>query len=492
MAHCSLGKVMVEMTLKHRHQSEDTRGSIGIDCDPEPKTWSILGSFMAFGSDDLLYSAPNTTLDALVAFPRFAPATAPLPSPAATGGLAAPAPEMRDPCGQKCRRQCTAKFSEERRQEIWSSYRAMDFAEKRMFVFHSVSQLPTARSCGAGSRRGRSFVYRLKNKDQVPQQVCKTFFLATLGFHPTNDSLVLSVMRREIGNVSNLRDQRGRHPPANKLDMQPVYDHIESFHPSVSHYGREQAPHSRYLPRDITIKLMYDDALVAFPRFAPATAPLPSAVPPGGLAATTPEMRDPCGQKCRRQCTAKFSEERRQEIWSSYWGMDFAEKRMFVFHSVSQLPTARSCGAGSRRGRSFVYRLKNKDQVPQQVCKTFFLATLGFHPTNDSLVLSVMRREIGNVSNLRDQRGRHPPANKLDMQPVYDHIESFHPSVSHYGREQAPHCRYLPRDITVKLMYADYVEKGNRCSYETYRKAVKQKNISFCKARGDVRSACWP
>ncbi|XP_041960256.1 uncharacterized protein LOC121718901 isoform X2 [Alosa sapidissima] len=280
----------------HGSSPINTRGSIGIDCDPEPKTWSILGSFMAFGSDDLFYSAPNTTLDALAAFPHLAPATAPLSSPAAPEGLAAPALEMRDPCGQKCRRQCTAKFSEERRQEIWSSYRAMDFAEKRMFVFHSVSQLPTARSYGAGSRRGRSFVYRLKDKDRVPQQVCKTFFLATLGYHPTNDSLVLSVMRREIGNVSNLRDQRGRHAPANKLDMQPVYDHIESFHPSVSHCGRVQAPH----------------------------------------------------------------------------------------------------------------------------------------------------------------------------------------------------CRYLPRDITVKLMYADYVEKGNHCSYETYRKAVKQKNISFCKTRGDVRSACWP
>ncbi|XP_062402586.1 uncharacterized protein LOC134093504 [Sardina pilchardus] len=237
------------------------------------------------------------------------------------------------------------------------------------------------------------------------------------------------------------------------------------------------------------------DALVPFPRIARATAPLSSSAPPGGLAPTAPEMRDPCGQKCRRQCTGKFSEGRRREIWSSYWLMDNAEKRLFVFHSVSQLPTARCSVAGSRRGRSFVYRLENEDQVPQQVCKTFYLATLGYHPTNDSLVLSVMGREMGNKMNLQDRRGRHPPANKLDLQPVFDHIESFHPSVGHDGREQSPrHRRYLPRDVTIKLMYADYVEKGNRCSYETYRKAVKQKNIGFCKARkrGDARSGHWP
>ncbi|CAM4699898.1 unnamed protein product [Leuciscus chuanchicus] len=56
-------------------------------------------------------------------------------------------------------------------------------------------------------RRGRPFVYRLKNEDQVPQQVGKTFFLAILGYHPANDSLVLSVMGNEIGNEMIGRDQ---------------------------------------------------------------------------------------------------------------------------------------------------------------------------------------------------------------------------------------------------------------------------------------------
>jgi len=96
----------------------------------------------------------------------------------------------------------------------------------------------------------------------------------------------------------------------------------------------------------------------------------------------------------------------------------------------------------------------------------------------------------GNEMITRDQRGRHTPSNKLDMQPFYDHIESFHPSVSHYRREHAPHRRYLPSDVNIKLMYADFLEKGNSCSYESYRKAVKLKNISFAKLGEEECEEC--
>ncbi|CAM4578379.1 unnamed protein product [Leuciscus chuanchicus] len=100
-----------------------------------------------------------------------------------------------------------------------------------------------------------------------------------------------------------------------------------------------------------------------------------------------------------------------------------------------------------------------------------------------------MGTEIGNVVITRDQRGRHTPSKKLDMQPFYD-IESFHPSVSQYRREHAPHRRYLPSDVNIKLMYADYLEKGNSCSYESYHKVVKHKNISFAKLGEEQCEEC--
>ncbi|KAI4821747.1 hypothetical protein KUCAC02_007331 [Chaenocephalus aceratus] len=90
----------------------------------------------------------------------------------------------------------------------------------------------------------------------------------------------------------------------------------------------------------------------------------------------------------------------------------------------------------------------------------------------------------------KDQRGRHAPANKLDQKPLHEHIESFHPTVSHYRREHAPWRRYLPSDISMKLMYADYIEKDNKCSYESYRKAVKSLNISVTKLGEEQCESC--
>lgn len=89
-----------------------------------------------------------------------------------------------------------------------------------------------------------------------------------------------------------------------------------------------------------------------------------------------------------------------------------------------------------------------------------------------------------------DQRGRHEPANKLDLEPLYAHIESFNPTVSHYRREHAPCRRYLPSDISIKLMFADYLEKGHKCGYDNYRKAVRSKNISFTKLGEEECEIC--
>ncbi|KAL2089719.1 hypothetical protein ACEWY4_014407 [Coilia grayii] len=227
----------------------------------------------------------------------------------------------------------------------------------------------------------------------------------------------------------------------------------------------------------------------AVPAPAPENGSTSAPLPPESTG--RPPMREPCGIKCRRQCTRKIPEDRRREIWSEYWDMSYGDKRSFVFYSVSQVQKAKAFANPSRRSRSFIYRLKDADEIPRQVCKMFFLSTLGYHPANDSLVFSVMGKEVTPaLAPRRDQRGRHEPANKLDLRLLYDHIESCHPTTNHYQREHAPCRRYLPSDVSIKLMYADYIEKGNHCSYETYRKAVKSKNISFTKLGEEECESC--
>ena len=80
-------------------------------------------------------------------------------------------------------------------------------------------------------------------------------------------------------------------------------------------------------------------------------------------------------------------------------------------------------------------------------------------------------------------RGRHPPKFKIDRDVICRHIETFHPTVSHYCREHAPNVKYLPSDVTITSMHEDFVQKNPqlKCSYEAYRKIVAEENIHFTK-----------
>ena len=68
---------------------------------------------------------------------------------------------------------------------------------------------------------------------------------------------------------------------------------------------------------------------------------------------------------------------------------------------------------------------------------------------------------------------------------VVNHIESFHPLASHYGRDRTPLACYLNSDITLAFMHSDYQEKFGsdnklKCSYTKYRKILrKEMRISF-------------
>ncbi|KAJ8375392.1 hypothetical protein SKAU_G00059720 [Synaphobranchus kaupii] len=119
------------------------------------------------------------------------------------------------------------------------------------------------------------------------------------------------------------------------------------------------------------------------------------------------------------------------------------------------------------------------------------LTVPSYPPNNDSLVFSVIGNDLSTaLAPPKDQRGKHVRVNKLDVKPLEEHIESFHPVISHYRREHAPFRRYLPSDITIKLMHSDFTEKGNTCSYETYRRVVKSKNISFAKLGEEECESC--
>jgi len=90
-----------------------------------------------------------------------------------------------------------------------------------------------------------------------------------------------------------------------------------------------------------------------------------------------------------------------------------------------------------------------------------------------------------------DRRGKAPSATKIDRSVLRKHIESFNPAVSHYRREHAPQRRYLPSDVTIKTMHADFNSTHHtKCSYPVYRQTVHDMKISFVKLGQEECDKC--
>ncbi|XP_031343193.1 uncharacterized protein LOC116170790 [Photinus pyralis] len=144
----------------------------------------------------------------------------------------------------------------------------------------------------------------------------------------------------------------------------------------------------------------------------------------------------------------------------------------------------------SRRSRTFNYFFKDAKGEPQNVCKTFFLGTLGYAASNDKVVRNVLSKaQSTSLSAKADGRGKHN-SKKIDRKIIVEHIESFGPTISHYRREHAPQTRYLPSDISIKLMYDDFKKKHPNVvfSYYLYREVVSSMSISFAKLGHEE---CW-
>jgi hypothetical protein len=82
-------------------------------------------------------------------------------------------------------------------------------------------------------------------------------------------------------------------------------------------------------------------------------------------------------------------------------------------------------------------------------------------------------------------------ANKVDWKLIIDHINSFKPTISHYKRDHGPDTRYLLSDITIKLLYLDFLQKNPTMHFSynlLYKEVVTQQNTSLAKLGTEE---CW-
>lgn len=146
----------------------------------------------------------------------------------------------------------------------------------------------------------------------------------------------------------------------------------------------------------------------------------------------------------------------------------------------------------SKRKKTLIYTLPNQTGQLQEVCKVFFLKTLGCNAKNDKLITTMLKNSIdASLTPQRDRRGS-APANKCDRDIIREHIQTFNPCISHYRREHAHNRLYLPSDITAKFMHSHYNDRypNNKVSYQTYRKVLTEMNISFTKLGNEECDAC--
>lgn len=207
----------------------------------------------------------------------------------------------------------------------------------------------------------------------------------------------------------------------------------------------------------------------------------------------THPLRPPCG--CRRKCSTKLPQTRRMEIWTDFWSNAYNARRQIIHQLVQSKPKKVSTSQTSNRQFTFNYHLISSSSERIQVCKLFFLATIGYG--SKSSVVDATKSLCTDTSSIaaKDKRGKHKPKHKLPPTAEADidaHINSFAPAISHYHCKHAPNRLYLPNELTVRDMFISFKASHplQELSYPSYLRRVQRKKILFTKLGQEECERC--
>ena len=191
----------------------------------------------------------------------------------------------------------------------------------------------------------------------------------------------------------------------------------------------------------------------------------------------------PC--ECKRmKCSSKLNEDDRQDIWGHFHSLTYSSQRAFIVkHVKAKDVSCRKNHVNSRRSSTFEYTLK--DFI---ICKTMFIRTLGHK--NDKFVMVALKN-----AGVEDKRGKAPKPHRFSenqQAAVKEHIQSFHPDISHYRRAHAPNRLYLDHSLSITDLYKDYRKKilNEYVSYARYAQTLREMNISFAKLGNEQCEIC--
>ena len=154
--------------------------------------------------------------------------------------------------------------------------------------------------------------------------------------------------------------------------------------------------------------------------------------------------------------------------------------------------TKRKTGLGIKtRNNTLSYKLPTRSGGFIAVCSKFYLATLGMK--GNSYVHEFLKSQNqDSLHSPREKRGRTSRNEDKERKEkhIKDHIESFHPQLSHYALEHAPLRRYLDPELTITYMWKDFNRKNAKVSYPVYQRIFRSMNIGFGRPSQDDCDVC--
>nr|CAH7748207.1 unnamed protein product [Callosobruchus chinensis] len=210
-------------------------------------------------------------------------------------------------------------------------------------------------------------------------------------------------------------------------------------------------------------------------------------------------IQPPCGDKCKLQCSKKFTEEDRNLLFTEYWNLgDLQRQRDFLATNMSLVqPKYQYKRDSSHRQQNHAfYFILNNQRI--RVCKCFFKATLAI---NDRPIRTVAQKKLlaptGQIIE-PDKRGRHGKHPKLDAaikDGVRNHINSIPRVESHYARSNTTK-QFIEGGKTIADLHRDYLllceeKKIPSVNYNMYSKIFNEEfNLSFFVPKKDQCDYC--
>ncbi|XP_059176088.1 uncharacterized protein LOC131955823 [Physella acuta] len=198
----------------------------------------------------------------------------------------------------------------------------------------------------------------------------------------------------------------------------------------------------------------------------------------------------PC--KCtKRKCSEKFSESQRLQINRSFWDLDgYNERKQWILEHIKRADIKRrkvALDSTHRKLESRWYYLPDEKGERRDVCKAFFLRTLGYKW--DSVIDTIGKTTPkGEKIVAPDRRGRKPPPHKISDEALNSmtlYIESVCQTYQSLYQQKSLNQKkgnnlnpagLIPYGLTMKQLFEDYKTKhaNHKFGYESFRKVFKR------------------